>query len=130
MTKFIKMAMAVAVAGGISAQARAQTNPMPNGAITHTSYDNVEYYADDSGKSPSDKAPTPPATEPAPVAPAPAAAAAPAADAAASGDDCCKLTCPDQTVKHLFENNCWLKCHDVTVTGWIEAGYATHDGQR
>ncbi|HEV3417689.1 MAG TPA: outer membrane beta-barrel protein, partial [Pirellulales bacterium] len=46
------------------------------------------------------------------------------------GDDCCKLTCPDQTVKHLFENNCWLKCHDVTVTGWIEAGYATHDGQR
>jgi hypothetical protein len=89
-------------------------------------------YAGDTPPAPDAKAPE------APAAPAPAAAAAPAADAAAScgcnsgsgGDDCCKLTCPDQTVKHLFENNCWLKCHDVAVTGWLEAGYATHDGQR
>ncbi len=45
-------------------------------------------------------------------------------------EDCCKLTCPDQTVKRLFGDCCWLKCHDITVQGWAEAGYAWRDGSR
>jgi len=82
----------------------------------------------------------------APDAKAPPAPAAPMADTAKPADaaagctsgcnsgcgcnDYCKLTCPDQTVTRLFGDCCWLKCHDVTVQGFIEAGYAWHDGQR
>ena len=40
------------------------------------------------------------------------------------------MTCPDQNCTRLFGDCCWLKCHDVTVQGWVEAGYAWHDGQR
>ena len=142
MTKFSSAAMVVAIAGALTATAaRAQTNGMRYyGAVTPTAYDNIEYYADDSGKSPSDKAPMPPAQSPeTPMAPA-AAAPAPAADSGAActscgsnscgGGDCCKLTCPDQTVHRLFGDCCWLKCHDITVQGWAEAGYAWRDGTR
>ena len=55
----------------------------------------------------------------------PAVAGVPAARKRAGGcntcgcGDCRKLTCPDQTVERLFGNVCWLKCHDITVQGWI-----------
>jgi hypothetical protein len=32
------------------------------------------------------------------------------------------LTCPDVTTYHLFNDNCWLKEHDTTLTGWIDGG--------
>ncbi|HEY2147635.1 MAG TPA: outer membrane beta-barrel protein, partial [Pirellulales bacterium] len=36
--------------------------------------------------------------------------------------DCCPLTCEDCPTDHLFSENCWLKCHDITVTGWLDGG--------
>jgi hypothetical protein len=141
MSKFISMAMVLAIAGSLSAAtARAQSSvPRYYGAVTPTAYDNIEYYSEADDKSPSDKTPMPAA----PGAPAPAAAApaAPATDGGAACSSCngggscgcqdyCKLTCPDQTVHRLFGDCCWLKCHDVTVQGWLEAGYAWHDGSR
>jgi hypothetical protein len=140
MSKFISMAMVVAIAGSLSAAAaRAQSSvPRYYGAVTPTAYDNIEYYSEADDKSPSDKAPMP-ATPGAP-APAAAAPAAPATDSGAACTSCgggscgcqdyCKLTCPDQTIKRLFGDCCWLKCHDITVQGWGEAGYAWHDGTR
>ena len=138
MTKFISMAVAVAVVGGLSAAAaRAQTNAMQYGPVASAPSDNAAYYADDNAKSPSDKPPMsvapktaePPATDAAPMAGAGCATCG--GDCGCnSGCDCCKLNCPDQTVERLFGNCCWLKCHDITVQGWIEAGYAWHDGQR
>ncbi len=142
MSKFISMAMVMAIAGSLSAaSARAQSSvPRYYGSVTPTAYDNIEYYNEADDKSPSDKAPIPAAPGTATPAPAAAAPAAPATDSGAactscgggsSGcDDCCKLTCPDQTVKHLFGDCCWLKCHDITVQGWAEAGYAWRDGSR
>ncbi len=40
------------------------------------------------------------------------------------------MTCPDQTVKRLFENNCWLKCEGITITGYVEAGISGRDQPR
>ncbi len=37
-------------------------------------------------------------------------------------DDSCPLTCPDVTTCHLLGDNCWLKEHDTTLTGWIDGG--------
>ncbi len=79
-----------------------------------------------------------------PAAPAPATAQSGAAASAAAesgagcatcgsggdGCDCCKLDCPAQDVKRLFADNCWLKCHDVTVQGFAEAGISARDGRR
>jgi Putative beta-barrel porin-2, OmpL-like. bbp2 len=142
MSKFISMAMVITIAGSLSAaSARAQSSvPRYYGSVTPTAYDNIEYYNEADDKSPSDKAPMPAAPGTATPAPAAAAPAAPATDAGAactscgggsSGcEDCCKLTCPDQTVKRLFGDCCWLKCHDITVQGWMEAGYAWRDGSR
>lgn len=69
----------------------------------------------------------------------PAAAPAPACNSCGC-DSCgtwfdllggqCPLNCPDQPTKRLFENNCWLKCHDISVTGLIDAGIAGRDGSR
>ena len=42
----------------------------------------------------------------------------------------CLLTCPDSPTKRLFENNCWLKCHEITITGLVEAGISGRDGPR
>ena len=44
--------------------------------------------------------------------------------------DQCPLTCPDQTTKRLFENNCWLKCEGITVTGYVDAGISGRDQPR
>lgn len=44
--------------------------------------------------------------------------------------DCATLAVPDQAAERLFDNCCWLKCHDVDVTGWIEGGFAWREGQR
>jgi len=135
MTKSIRMAIVLAaIAGGMPA-AWAHAQGQESNGVAQTTY--VDYYAgDEPAKSPSDKPPVAPATPApaAPAAPAPAAAtatdAAPAPAAASDSCDCCKLDCPAQDVKHLFADNCWLKCHDVTVTGWMEVGIAAHDGQR
>ena len=37
-------------------------------------------------------------------------------------EDDCPLTCEDDPVHHYFDDCCWLKCHDMTLTGWMEAG--------
>ncbi len=89
----------------------------------------VSYATDD--KTP----PMPPAaTGPAAPAPEAAPAAAPAASCGCNGGcqvpACCSLTCPSQDVKRLFADNCWLKCHDITVQGFFEAGIATREGSR
>jgi hypothetical protein len=42
----------------------------------------------------------------------------------------CPLNCPDQPAKRLFDHNDWLKCHNITVTGYIDAGIAGRDGSR
>jgi hypothetical protein len=141
MTKFIPVAIVMAIAGGTAAAAFAQTRGAYG--VVPVSYDNVEYYADDTAKSPSDKPPAPPAAPAAPAAPsAAAAAAAPAAAPAGScgcnscgcGQQevppCCKLDCPAQDTKRLFADNCWLKCHNITVQGFAEGGFAWHDGPR
>ncbi|HEY2760266.1 MAG TPA: outer membrane beta-barrel protein, partial [Pirellulales bacterium] len=36
--------------------------------------------------------------------------------------DCCPLTCDDCPTDHLFSENCWLNCHDVTISGWLDGG--------
>ncbi len=139
MTKTLRMAIVLAaIAGGMpAAWAHAQTSQ--SGAVAQTTY--VDYYAgEEPAKSPSDKPPVAPAA-PAPAAPgAPAAATATdsgvagcstcAAAASDAGCDCCKLDCPAQEINRLFADNCWLKCHDVAVTGFFEVGYASHDGRR
>ncbi len=88
---------------------------------------------------------TPPAPPSVPGSAAPAAPMAPAAPAAAGGScttcgtcesscgcntDCCKLDCPAQEVHRLFADNCWLKCHDITVQGFVEAGTTFRDSDR
>lgn len=142
MTKSLKMAIALAaIACGLpAARAHAQTS-QEYGAVNPTTY--VDYYAgDDTTKSPSDKAPvaptpaTPAPATPAPAAPAPAAAPAATATDAGSSDsktcDPCKLDCKAQDVKHLFDPDChpWMKCENIAVSGWVEAGIMFHDGQR
>ena len=62
MTKIIRMAMVVTVAGALSAaSARAQTYQPSYGPVMPTAYENTDYYADEGAKSPSDKPPMPPA---------------------------------------------------------------------
>ncbi|HEY2883202.1 MAG TPA: porin [Pirellulales bacterium] len=39
-------------------------------------------------------------------------------------DECCPLDCCDDPTDHLFDNCCWLKCNDMTLTGWVNAGIA------
>ena len=139
--------------GCTAATTFAQTGLRYPGSVQPVAYE--DYYADGNGTATAtDKSapPAPPAAVPAaPAAPA-AAAAAPDCSAAAApacgcescgGESCCcshpwlnligdqcPLTCPDQTVKHLFENNCWLKCEGITITGYIDAGFTGHDGAR
>ena len=38
-------------------------------------------------------------------------------------NDCCPLTCPELTTTRLFDDCCWLKEHDTTLTGWIDGGF-------
>ncbi|HEX3999998.1 MAG TPA: outer membrane beta-barrel protein [Pirellulales bacterium] len=147
----LKFVVAIAV-GCTAATSFAQSGLQYPGSVQPVAYD---YYAPDSGAATAtDKSapPAPPAAAPAAAAPA-AAPAAPDCSAAAPAaapscnscgcDSCgcgtgwlwllgdqCPLTCPDQTTKRLFENNCWLKCHNITVTGLIDAGVAARDGSR
>jgi len=44
--------------------------------------------------------------------------------------DDCPLDCPALTTTRLFDDCCWLKCHDITVTGWVEVGSTWRDGAR
>jgi hypothetical protein len=125
----------------------AQTGARYPGPVQPVAYDATEYYAgDDAAQAPPapKTAPTPPpAAEPA----APAAAAPAAADAGSCGCGCgcdnghrwtnllgdqCKLDCPDVKTNRWFDPDChpWLKCENITVTGWIEAGISGHDGPR
>ncbi len=38
-------------------------------------------------------------------------------------NDCCPLTCPELTTTRLFDDCCWMKEHDTTLTGWIDGGF-------
>lgn len=147
--KCTRLALAVAVAVGLAtvpAFAWAQS-----GLVQPVDYETKEYYAADDGA----KAPVaPPAA--APAAPADASceaavasgcAASPACGNGSCGCDCgcgcgcgcglagllfddCKLDCPDLKTVKLFDDCCWLKCHNITVGGWIETGFSGHDGPR
>lgn len=146
--KRIGLGFVVAMAVGCTAATSfAQGQLRYPGSAQPVAYD--YYEADNGTATATDKSapPAPPAAAPAsPAAPeAPAACATAPAAAPACGCSCgcgcgggwldllgdqCPLTCPDQTTKHLFENNCWLKCHNITVTGLLDAGFASRDGSR
>lgn len=133
--KFTKLAIAIAVACGMTATANAQSEARQSRAAQPSaySYGSYDYYAADDGASPGDK-PAPAAEQPA----APAPAAAPAANCGCGNNGgtvdcgcnwnpcwCQKLTCCDCPAWQLFdpEKHCFLKCHDMSITGWIDAGY-------
>lgn len=147
---YTKRAIALVLAGGLSAAAaNAQDLPMQSVAVpTSYEYGNYDYYNVGAPQ------PTPATSEPKPAAPAPVpappAGAAPSCSATEgqsgncnSGDcrdschrhrhgglfgcwlldcdDCCPLECCDEDA-HRYFDCCWCQSRDISIYGWANGG--------
>lgn len=143
--KFTKWAIAIAMAGSLSAgTALAQGGkPATKAQRTAFAYGSYDYYAAEEPTSPSDRAPEPAggvvADDSENTAPAGAPVAAPASNGGYASCDsscatpchsniCCTsgMSCPENCCESdaysLFGDCCFLKRHDLAVTGWINGG--------